>query len=229
MNSNKKIARIVGVLFIIATVATILSLAITGPILDDPDYLINISANENQMITGMLFMLFDAVSVAGIAIMMYPILKKQNEASALGYVGARIVESVLFIVYVIILLTLLTLSQEFVKAGSPDASYFQTEGTLLLAASDWTFSIGLGLVFALSALILNYSLYQSRLVPRWLSGWGFVGAALVLALTLLAFFSINLTEILNLPIALQEMVFAVWLIVKGFNSSAIASGSAETI
>ena len=86
--------------------------------------------------------------------------------------------------------------------------------------------LGLGLAFAISALILNYLLYQSKLIPRWLSGWGFVGAALVLANFLLEFFSIDPVEILFLPIAVQEMVFAVWLIVKGFNSSAITSESA---
>ena len=88
--------------------------------------------------------------------------------------------------------------------------------------------IGSGLVWSLSALILNYILYQSKLIPRWLSVWGLVGATLSFATYLLQFFSINLTEFLFLPIAVQEMVFAVWLIVKGFNSSAVASGSAKT-
>ena len=160
--------------------------------------------------------------------MIYPILKKHNETLALGYAGARIVESVLFIVNVIFILTLLTLSQEFVKAGAPDASYYLTLGTLLLAAGDWAFLFGFGLAFTLSALILNFLLYQSKLIPRWLSGWGFVGAALLWAYYLLQFFGINQVEILFIPIAVQEMVFAVWLIVKGFNSSATASGSAKT-
>jgi hypothetical protein len=87
--------------------------------------------------------------------------------------------------------------------------------------------IGSGLVWSLSALVLNYILYQSKLIPRWLSGWGLVGAMLSFTTYLLQVFSINLTEFLFLPIALQEMVFAVWLIVKGFNSSAIASLSAK--
>jgi hypothetical protein len=158
----------------------------------------------------------------------YPILKKHNETLALGYVGARIAEGVLFIVNVITILTLLTLSQEFVKAGAPDASYYQTLGTLLLAAGDWAFLLGFGLAFTLSALILNYLLYQSKLIPRWLAVWGFVGAALVFAYYLLQPFSINLVEILFLPIAAQEMVFAVWLIVKGFNLPAIDSESTNT-
>ena len=85
------------------------------------------------------------------------------------------------------------------------------------------------IVFSLTALILNYLLYQSELVPRWLSGWGLIGATLLLAAGLLEIFGINLTDIINLPIALQEMVFAIWLIVKGFNSSAIDSESAKQI
>ena len=87
--------------------------------------------------------------------------------------------------------------------------------------------IGLGLVFVLSALILNYVLYQSKLIPRWLSGWGFVGAVLVFANYLLESFGINPVEILFYPIAIQEMVFAVWIIVKGFNLSVISSESAK--
>jgi len=95
--------------------------------------------------------------------------------------------------------------------------YFQTLGTLLLAMHDWTLLLGIMIVFSLTALILNYLLYQSGLIPRWLSGWGLIGAILLLAAGLLEVFGFNPTEILSLPIALQEMVFAVWLIVKGFN------------
>jgi len=226
MNSNIKTARIIGALFIIATVAYSLSVILLDPILGGSDYLTKASANENLVIIGALLVLIDAVAVAGIAIVIYPVLKKHNETLALGYVGARIVESVLFSVNVITILTLLILSQEFVKAGASNASYYQILGTVLLAAGHWAYLLGLGLAFALSALILNFVLYQSKLIPRWLSAWGLVGAALVFANYLLESFSINPIEILFLPIAAQEMVFALWLIVKGFNSSAIASESA---
>ena len=226
MNNNIKTARIVGALFIIATVAYSLSVILLDPILGDSDYLSRISANENLLIVGALLVLIDAVAVAGIAIVIYPVLKQYNEALALGYVGARIGESILFSVNAITTLTLLILSQEFVKAGAPEASYFQTLGTVLLAAGHWAYLLGLGLAFALSALILNFTLYQSKLVPRWLSAWGLVGAAFVFANYLLESFSINPIEILFLPIAAQEMVFALWLIVKGFDSSAITLASA---
>ncbi|MCD4806347.1 MAG: DUF4386 domain-containing protein [Methanococcoides sp.] len=228
MNSNRKTAIIVGVLFIIATVAYSLGVILLDPILGASDYLTSASENENQMIMGSFLVLIDAVAVAGIGIMIYPILKKRNEALALGYAGARIAESVLFIVNVIAILTLLALSQEFVEAGALDASYYQTFGTILLAAGDLAFLFGFAVAFTLSALILNSLLYQSKLVPRWLSGWGFVGALLLWVYYLLQPFSINLLGILFIPIAVQEMVFAVWLIVKGFNPDAIDSATAKT-
>ena len=228
MDSNRKTAIIVGVLFITATVAYSIGVIFLDPILSSSDYLTKVSENENKVILGAFLVLIDSVAVAGIGIMIYPILKKYNEALALGYAGARIAEGVLFIVNVIFILTLLTLSQEFVKAGAPDASYYQTSGTLLLAAGDWAFLLGFGLAFALSALILNSLLYQTKLIPRWLSGWGFVGAVLIFVYYLLQFFSTNQVEILFLPIAVQEMVFAVWLIIKGFNSPAIVSESVKT-
>jgi len=227
MNTNRKTAIIVGVLFITATVAYSIGMILLGPILVGSDYLTKASVNENQVIIGSLLVLIDAIAVAGIAIVIYPILKKHNETLALGYVVARIVGSVLFIVSVITVLTLLTLSQEYVQAGASDASNFQTLGTVLLATDNWATLLGLGLAFALSALILNFVLYQSKLIPRWLSSRGLVGAALVFANYLLQYFSINPVEILFYPIAVQEMVFAVWLIVKGFNPCAIASGSVK--
>ena len=202
---------------------------IISPKLDAPDYLVSVAGNEFQVMMAALLMLIDVVAVVGIATTMYPVLKKYSEALGLGYVAARIAEGVFHALHVVFLLLLLTLSQEFVRAGAPDASYFQTGGALLRAASDWVFSLGLGLPFALSALILNYVLCRSKLVPRWLSGWGLVGAALVLASFLLGFFGIDLPETLDFIIALQEMVFAVWLIVKGFNPSAITSGSTKQV
>jgi len=92
---------------------------------------------------------------------------------------------------------------------------------MLLAAGNWAYLLDLGLAFAISALILNFVLYQSKLVPRWLSAWGFIGAALVFANYLLESFGINPVEILFIPTAVQEMVFAVWLIVKGFNKESM--------
>jgi len=219
-NTYRKDAIIIGGLFIIATVASSLGFLILEPILNTPDTLVSMAANETQVIAGILLLLINCAAVAVIPVMLFPILKKHSERFAVGYLGFRIIESVILMVGVISLLSLLTLSQEFVKTTgqgtSIDVSYFQILGSLLLTAYDWSLSLGIMLVFSLTALILNVVLFQSNLIPRWLLGWGFVGALLLLASGLLELFGFHPTEILSMPIALQEMVFAVWLIVKGF-------------
>jgi hypothetical protein len=225
MDSNRKTARIVGVLFITALVSAMLSGVFLGST-DDPDYLTAVSANENQVLVGVLFQLSLTASVVAIPIIMFPIFKKQNEGLALGYVVARIFEGFFDAVMAISLLLLLTLSREFVEAGAPVAPYFQTSGTLLQAVYDWS-SVPENFPYGLGALILNYMFYKSKLVPRWLSGWGLVGGTLMFAMGLLRMFG-HSVYVLALPILLNELVLAVWLIVKGFNSSAIAFESAKS-
>ena len=227
MNSYRKTAIIVGVLFITAMVTGMLRFVILDPILNAPDYLINVSTNENQVIIGVLFFFTMAVALVGIAIVIYPILKKQNETLALGYVGARIVEGVLFIVAILAILTLFRLSQEFVKAGAPDASYFQTLGDLLLAVRYYAYNVLWPITLGLGALMFYFLLYKSKLIPRWLSVWGLIGAPLFPA-AWLSLFGSTISGFFLLPLVVNEMVLAIWLIVKGFNLSAIASLSANT-
>jgi hypothetical protein len=227
----RKTATLVGVLYIIGTIAGMLSLVLTGPILGDPDYLVTVSAHEMQITAGALFVLIMGFALAMIPVMMYPILKKYNEALALGYVVFRgALETVMYIVLVISWLFLIPVSQEYVKAGTPDASYFQTLGAVLLKGHDLIGPVQT-IVFCLGALVFYYVLYQTKLIPRWLSGWGLIASIPYLAaglLVLSGFISPLSTSgiVLDFPLALQEMVMAVWLIVKGFNQSAIASLSA---
>lgn len=233
MNTNKKTAILVGVLFITATVASIAGTAFTGSILDAPDYLVKISANENRVIVGALLAFIAATASASIAIFLYPVLKKYNEGLALGSVGFRLIEGMFYIVAAIGLLSLLTLSQEFVKAGDPDTSSFQTLGALILAVRDSAGFVFGVMAFCPGALMYYSVFYQSKLIPRWLSGWGLVGATLCMVAGVLVMFRLiipvsSIHIVLNLPIALQEMVLAVWLIVKGFTSSAIADDAAKS-
>jgi hypothetical protein len=228
MDSTRKTAIIVGVLFITALVSSMLSGVFSGST-NDPDYLTAVSANENKVLIGVLFQLILTASVVAIPITMYPILKKHNESLALGYVGARIFEGFFDIVIAMSMLLLLTLSREFVEAGAPVASYFQTSGALLLALRDWS-SVLENFPYCLGALIFYYLLYRSKLIPRWLSGWGLFGAALFLATVPFRMFGLipPSTLVLAVPLILNELVLAIWLIVKGFNSSAIAFESAKT-
>lgn len=223
MDSNRKTAIIVGVLFLIATVVLVVG-GVFSLFIYEPDYLTAVSANENQVITGALLELISAAAIVGIPIAMFPILKKYNESLALGYVGARIFEGLTIFLNTIILLALLSLSKEFVNATAPVASYFQTSGTLLLALRDWL-SILVDFSFPIGALIFNYLLYKSKLTPRWLSVLGLIGATLWLATAPLRMFGFSPPEMdfLAAPIGVQEMILAAWLIIKGFNKSAIES------
>jgi hypothetical protein len=232
MNTYRKTAITAGTLFIVCTIASILgpTLAIS---VNSPDYLNQLAGNSNQIITAALLEFIWAAAGAGIAIGLYPLLKKYNGALALGSVGFRVVENVFVLIGTLSLLSLLTLSQEFITAGAPEASSFQTLGTLLVAVRDWQLHVISGLAFSLGVLMYYAILYRSNLIPRWLSGWGVLGAVLSLAATVLASFTRDfgmesVHTYLNVPIGLQELVFAVWLIAKGFNPSAIAALSAKT-
>jgi hypothetical protein len=234
MTGYQKTARLVGIFYIAATAAGIIGISLTQSTLDASDYLVQISSHENQMRTGALFELIMAVAVVGIAVTVYPVLKKHNASIAVSYVSARLVEGVTFILSTLSLLLLLTLSQELADAGTPDPSYFHTSGELLLAVRDWSGHVILDIaVFPLGALLFYSLLYRTRLVPRWLSGVGIVGAVLYWSASVLVLF--DLVEplsspyiALQAPLGLQEMVLALWLIVKGFNASALASASAQT-
>jgi hypothetical protein len=232
MNTTKRTARIVGALFITATVAAIISGAFLLPILEAPDYLAKISASENQVMVGALFYFVMAAAGASIVIPMYPILKKHHKGLALGAVGFRLVEGTVFMVGVFCVLLLVKVSEEFVQAGAPDASHYQTLGELLSAG----YTVDQAVVpavfaFSLGALMYYWIFYQSRLVPRWLSVWGLVGVILGIANGLYDMFggvpNETISMVLDLPIFAQEMVLALWLIAKGFNVSAMAAPPAE--
>src|SRR4030042_2007136 len=184
----RKTATLVGVLYIIGTIAGMLSHVLTGPVLGGSDFLVNVSTHEIQIIAGALFVLIMGLSLAMVPVIMFPLLKKYNEALALGYVVFRgALETIMYIVLAITLLFLVPLSQEYVKAGTPDASYFQTLGAVLLHGHDLIGPVQT-IVFCLGALIFYYVLYQTNLIPRWLSGWGLIAIILYLAAGLLVLF-----------------------------------------
>jgi hypothetical protein len=217
---DRNTAKIVGALFILGTVAGTLSVVFAGSILSDPNYLIKFAENQSQILIGSVCVLIMGFSLAMMSVMLFPIFRKYNEGLALGSVVFRgALEAMMYIAIVISWLLLLIVSQEYVKSGAPAASQFQALGTLVLKASDQIGSI-LDIVFSLGALMIYYLFYQSKLIPRWLSVWGLVGAMLYLTSGLVAMFSVDF-GILQAPLAMQEMVLAVWLIVKGFNSSTI--------
>jgi len=228
MNANRRTAVVVGALFIIATVGALASSALLTPILGVPDYLTRISANEGQVLWGAFVQFIAGAACPAIAIALYPVIREHGEGLALGSVGLRLIEGALYIVLVVVLLLLVTLSRETVAAGAVASSAFQVPGVLLMAARDWLGPVAAVLTFGLGAFMYYWVLYRSRLVPRWLSGWGIVATALVTASGVLVMLGaaapMSTTQVvLALPIAVQEMVLAVWLIARGFNPVQIAA------
>ena len=230
--TNRTNAAVVGVLFIIGTVSGLLMLPVLGNILNAPDHLTRIATNEVRMILATLLKFIMGVACAGIGLALYPILKKYNEGLAIGAVGFRIIEGVVGVVGALGYVALLALSQEFVKAGAPAASYFHTADVLIKAGADWLLNVATLLTWSIGALMYYSVFYQFRLIPRWLTVWGLVGVIFSIISCLLVMFHLIpgfgiIQVVVNVPILLQEMVLAVWLIAKGINAPTVASGAVK--
>ncbi len=217
MSADRKAAVWIGVLYIIGTVALVLSALVTGSVLAGPAFLAQVAAQPNQLAIGALLVLLAGFALAMVPVVFWPVGKRSNEALAVGYVVFRgALETVLYVVGALCWLLLIALSAE--PDVVPLAGFVRTVETVIWGQL-------LAIPFALGALMFYWLLYQSRLVPRWLSTWGLVGAALYIGSPLGSMFGLSL-GVLMAPLAVQEMVMAVWLIAKGFSSSPMAAESA---
>lgn len=230
MNTERKIAIVTGALLIIATTASIAGSNVTKSVLDASNELAVIPANGNPIMIGALLSFIAAATSAGIAIALYPVLRKYYQGLALGAVGFRLIEAIFYIVALMGPVVLFTLSQAVDAEGQ---ATFQTLRPVLFMVHDLAGFVFGVFAFCIGALMYYYILYQTKLIPRWLSIWGIAAIVTLFAAALFTLFDGEPYSIsgnllfLAAPIALQEMVMAVWLIVKGFDSSAIASGSAR--
>jgi hypothetical protein len=213
MSADRKAAVWIGVLYIIGTVVLILSAVVTDAILTGPAYLAQVAAQPNQLAIGALLVLLAGFALAMVPVVFWPVGRRYNETLAMGYVVFRgALEGVLYIGLALGFLLLNALSAQ--PDAAPLAGFVRTAKAVI---SDQLLAIP----FALGALMFSVLLYQSRLVPRWLSAWGLVGATLYIGAPLGSMFGLSLA-VLMAPTAVQEMVLAVWLIAKGFNPSTIA-------
>ena len=226
----RKTSVIVGVLFIIGTIAGISSGVVTGPVLGDPDYLAAVATNESSIVLGALLVLVMGFPLAMIPAMMFPIFRKYNEPLALGAVIFRgVLEAVTYMVIATCWLLLISIGKGFVNAGAADALPFQAMGHFITQTVYWTEHL-LALVFTIGALMLYWLFFKTKLIPNWLSLWGFVGAILYFAAPVLNLFDPQHPALslgvkwgnLMAPLAIQEMVFALWMLIKGFNTDALA-------
>ncbi|MEZ5185741.1 MAG: DUF4386 domain-containing protein [Candidatus Nanopelagicales bacterium] len=214
MFSDRVTARVVGVLFIIASVTSIIGGSLILP-LEDSDPLGELFQYRNQVRTGVLFELILVVSVVAIAALLFPVLKRRNEGLAMGYVAARTLEAVVVLAGAATAMIAVGLSEP----GTPTSALGVDA---LVAIRHGTLTMGTLILFGVGALVLYTILYRGRFVPRWLSLWGLIGAALILLRGVLELYGVEMAgwaqAVLAAPIGLNELVLAVWLIAKGFTA-----------
>jgi hypothetical protein len=221
MNQVRPNTKISGILIFVGFIAGILSVA---PVVDSTEFLSRAAENSNQVIVGAVFQFIMALAYLGFALFLYPILKKMDQGLALGFLSFRIIASTLIITGTIILLSILAVSQEYVRILPQESSNFEALGFLLKSVRDLINHVFMILVLCTGNMLFYILMIKSKLIPLWLSIWGAVGALLsVLASLLVLFGSIDIITsgyiILNIPSALLELVLALWLIIKGFDKS----------
>jgi hypothetical protein len=216
VEANRRAAVSAGDLLIAATVASLVGTGLSRPFVDDPDYLRAVSGHVSA---GALLELVAAAASAGIAISLYPVLRDLGPRLALGSAVFRTAEAVMYMVAAACLLAVLTLGERFgAAAGAADPGTLRSIGDSLLDVREQVTLIGV-FAFSVGAFCYYALFYRSALIPRWLSGWGIVAIVLTVVACLLALFNwrpLTTYTIVLLPIAVQEMVLAVWLIAKGF-------------
>ena len=228
----QKIARVTGVLFVITFIASIPPvLFLYGPLLDDPRYIVGGGAADNGLAFGALLELILIIANIGTAVVLYPVVKRVSEIFALGFVAARVVECAFIAVGILSVLSLMTLRQE--AAAGADAGSLLAVGASLVAIHDWTFLLGPGFVVGVgNGLILGYLMYRSGLVPRGMAILGLIAGPVLIARFVGILFGVfepgsALGGLMVVPEFLWELSLGIWLLVKGFNPSAVASLSTD--
>lgn len=233
MNSDRNIAIVIGVLFMIAAVASITGLVLYTPILNDPNYIIDY-ANHLQISWGAISEIITAFAVIGTSVALYPILKKYNERMALAAVCFRLAEATVIIIGILCLLTIVTLNVQLGKEMKVDSSTYLIVGKLLVAFHNWTFLYGPNVLLGPSTLMTAYVLYKTKLVPRFISVLGLIGGPMIflcgLLVTLGLFDQISVWgTLLAISVFFYEMSLAIFLVVKGFNEIKMPSTPVQNL
>ena len=227
MNTYRTTARVVGILYVAGLVIGIGGMVLIQSILGAPDHLSAVSASSMLLAIGALLWLMPAAGDAAHGVLMFPILKQQqSERIAIGYLGFRIVNAVFVAVMVLFILLQIPLASEYIKAAGSDASFLQALSSVFMQGQLYAYNFGMAFV-GIASLMLCYTLYRAKLVPRLVAVWGLVGYAIILCGSLLEVLGFNLLTIHAIPGGLWELFIGVWLIVKGFNPSAFASESTD--
>ena len=220
MNSNKQISRIAGILIILGIISGILSIVSS---VESKNFLNEVFPNKNQVLTGAIFQFLLVPIYIGFSLVLYPILKKYNKTLSIGFIGFRIMAGVFQLLGIILLPIFILLSQKFLVQTNADLILYGTIGEILKLLRDLTNHLGVILATGLGNLLLYHILFKGKLIPVWLSIWGIIGNILIMVASFFLLFElieVVSTEygIMTIPLVLQEIILAFWLIIKGLNS-----------
>jgi len=224
MTATRKTALVAGVCYLF-TFVSIPTLALYGPVMSHRNWVISSGSHTGVLVGGFLEVIV-ALAGIGTAITLYPVVKRQNEGAALGFVAARVVEAVMILTGIVSLLSLVTFRQDLGGTAGANAAALVTAGAAHVAIYKWTFLLSQSLMPAINALLLGSLLYRSRLVPRVIPVVGLIGAPFLICTVIATLFGamkLGSPELAAVPVAAWELSLGVWLVVKGFRPSPITA------
>ena len=226
MTTLRKTAVVAGACYLLTFVTSIPTLGLYGPV-KKIGFITGTGSDAGVHFAAFMEVILALAGVAT-ALALYPIVKRQNQSLALGFVTSRLLEASMIIVGVVSLLTVVTLKHNSTGATGADAAALVTTGKTLVAFHNWTFVLGQSLMPGVNALLLGSLLYKSRLVPRIIPLVGLIGAPLLLASVAATIFGLwGQTTPLGIAagflVALWEFSLGAWLVVKGFTPAALTS------
>lgn len=226
MTPLRRTALVAGACYLLTFASSIPALALHGSVLDNPDFILG-TGSETRVIWGSLLDLINAVAAIATAVVLFPVLKRQHEGVALGFVTSRLLEAAVIFTGVAAMLATVTMRQD-APESDVDPAALQTIGQTLDAYHDWTFLLGPGLIPGINALLLGYLMYQSRLVPRAIPTLGLIGAPILLASAMATMFGVydqvsTAATLAALPVAAWEFSVGCWMLFVGFLPSPITA------
>ena len=219
MTSPRTTATMAGVFYLITHVTSIAALVLYDPVLHNVDYVTGPGA-DTRVLVGALLEVILAMAIIGTAVTLFPVVKRQNESVALGYVGLRTLEAAIICVGIVSLLAVVTLRQQDAGAAGGGAAALVAVGQGLVAVHNWTFLLGPNFVCAIDTLVLAYLMWRSRLIPRLIAGLGLLGGPLLfVSATAVLFGAYQQVSwpgaVAPLPVFAWELTLAIFLIAKG--------------
>lgn len=227
VNTYRTTATVVGAMYIAGFVVGIGGESLFQSVLNSPNHLATVSANTMMLAIGALLWLVAVIGDAAHGVLMFPILKQHSERIAVGYLAGRIMDAVFIAIMVLFLLLQIPLGSEYLKAAAPDTFFLQALSNISVQASQYAYQIGMS-TLGITGLMLCYTLYKTKLVPRPLAVWGLVGYAIIFVGMLSEMMGSGLGLASSIPGGLWEIFIGGWLIVKGFNPSAFVSQAPKT-